>query len=167
MVQDLTPDFDAASAIRRVDAADWERFAAYRLAGMRRNAVAEAVIAEMESWQKDKWQADLLHPEKAFFAAVVNGEYVGHGCVFKTKLDSQPCREIVLEVSEDHANRGFGRLLYEAMKTYAQTHYPDDAVIARIIPDNTRSIRAASHAGFLHADDVVSDGVLYGIYTPA
>lgn len=167
MSETLRTPFSSASQnvqIRKLGPEDWRGFSDYRLSGMRANGLSQKIINEMQGWGQDIWQKELGDPDKAFFAAFSDDRYVGHGCLFKAQLQGQNCREIILEISPDYTRLGIGARMYETMKAYAREHFPDDITVARILPDNSPSIRAAQKAGFSHADDIVSNGVQYGLY---
>ena len=166
---EIFPDFDEARrmVVRLLEPEkDWRQFAAFRLQQMRLNEFSPAVIAEMSVWTESRWMVDLCKSNRTYFVVTDEQRILGFGCLSKQRFKDQDCREIALEVSAEVEGRGLGTSLYSHMKEHARTHHPGEIVLAKILSDNAKSIRAATKAGFTHIDNGVFDGVAYGVYSP-
>lgn len=148
----LTPDFKAAHdklGVRPLAEGDWEAYSIWVLAVFRERGLTPREITEIEARTPQGWQEELRSQAPKYFAAFDQGKIIALSSI-SLNPRYPGTREVMLEVTDGYGNRGIGTRLYTMMKEYAALEHPDDHVIARILPGNKSSRRAAEKAGFVY-----------------
>lgn len=146
----LTPSFNIAHdvvLIRPLTANDWMPFMNWTKEISRTHGFTRWDIELINSKTEADWKHD-IQTNAIFFAAFDGGKIVALSRL-APHARYPGMQEAVLEVSADYGHRGIGTLMYKLMRNYMAFHDPDEKMIARILPNNVRSLRAAQKAGLV------------------
>ncbi len=145
----ITPDFKLAHdalQIRPLDASDWEAFKGWARYSHKQHGRSAEANALLEAQPDTMWQKELSHPNWKYFAAIDQGKIVSLGQA-RNLATCANAYEVLLEVADGLHGAGIGTKIYSAMRDYIATEHPGMDMIARILPHNMASRRAAEKAG--------------------
>lgn len=100
-------------------------------------------------------------PNRHYFSIVSEGKSVGF---VNLRKDQQPSNtaEIGIVIGEkDKQSRGIGSETIRQVLEYAKTHTEITSVRANIKPENEKSIRLFTSAGFVQTEDITIEGVRF------
>lgn len=139
-----------AASIRPLEASDWQAFRGWAEYVCISHGHGDEMARKIKSTPDETWQQELAQKSWKFFAAFEDKTIISLGRVGSTHLYPNAC-EALLEVVPAYKGQGIGTHMYFVLRNYVAHHHPGQDMIARILPSNTASRRAAEKAGLVYS----------------